>query len=93
MKDLGRFLWLITGLTLGAGGIWFYLHSSRPVFAANDRHEDDLLCTGTVTLHPFRPMDGVWLLDRVRLHAAGRSDEQHERQRGARDRRNPHANG
>jgi hypothetical protein len=63
MKDLGRFLWLVTGLALGAGGVWFYLHSSRPAYAANDRHEDYILCTGTVSLQPLRQMDGVWLLD------------------------------
>ena len=63
MKDLGRFLWLATGLALGAGAAWFYVHSSRSVYAANDRHEDYILCTGTVSLQPLRPMDGVWLLD------------------------------
>jgi len=63
MKDLTRFLWLALGLALGAAGAWFYLNSSRPVFAANDRYEDYILCTGTVMLQPRLPMDGVWLLD------------------------------
>lgn len=63
MKDLGRVLWLATGLLLGGVGVWFYLNSARPAYAANDRFEDYILCTGTVTLQPRVPMDGVWLLD------------------------------
>lgn len=63
MKDLGRFLWLFTGLALGAAGAALYLDRPRPAFAGNDRHEDYILCTGAVAVGPKAPSDGIWMLD------------------------------
>ncbi len=64
MKDLGRFLWLLLGVALGAIGAGAYLGSTRPALAnATDRYEDYILSTGPVTLNPQVPTDGIWLLD------------------------------
>lgn len=63
MSDRGRLTWLGVGLLLGmfGAGLWFGHH---PVArAGNDRHEDYILCTGTVAVNPRVPSDGVWLLD------------------------------
>ena len=70
MKDSSRMLWLAAGLLLGVLATALYLGQTQPVQAANDRYEDYILCTGTVssTLLGGRsklnsPLDGVWLLD------------------------------
>lgn len=63
MTDRGRLLWLTTGLLLGAAGAWLYFGPGRPALAANDRHEDYVLCTGSVAIGPRALTDGVWLLD------------------------------
>jgi hypothetical protein len=63
MKDLGRILWLTTGVVLGVVGAALYLAPARPVLAANDRFEDYTLCTGPVAIQPGAPTDGIWLLD------------------------------
>lgn len=63
MKDAGRLLWLTVGVLLGAVGVAFWLAGSRPVEAGNDRHEDYILCTGSVAALQRVPTDGVWLLD------------------------------
>jgi hypothetical protein len=63
VKDTGRMLWLGMGLFLGMAVVWMRLGNPTPVFAANDRFEDYILCTGAVTTNPRVPTDGVWLLD------------------------------
>ncbi len=63
MKTLGRLLWLVTGLILGAVGVGLYGVSPRAVHAYNDRHEDFVLCTGHVSVINGVPTEGVWLLD------------------------------
>jgi hypothetical protein len=63
MKDLQRLLWLSAGLILGLGGGWLCFGSMRTAHAANDRHEDFILCTGPVAVTAYAPTDGVWLLD------------------------------
>jgi len=63
MKDRTRLLWLATGLVLGVAGSALYFSSSQPVYAANDRYEDYILCTGPVAVTPNAPTDGIWLLD------------------------------
>jgi hypothetical protein len=63
MRDSVRWLWLLTGVVLGAVGAGLYLVSVRPAQAANDRFEDYILCTGAVSVTPRAPTDGVWLLD------------------------------
>jgi hypothetical protein len=63
MKDSARFLWLFTGLLLGAAGAGLYILPSRPAYASNDRFEDYIICTGAVGVTARAPTDGVWLLD------------------------------
>lgn len=69
MNDRGRLLWLLTGIALGATGAGLYLGGGRTAQAANDRYDDYVMCTGTVTsavlgkAHMVSPLDGVWLLD------------------------------
>ncbi len=63
MNASGRFLWLVTGLVLGAAGAALYFGWGQPAQAANDRFEDYIMCTGAVAITPRAPTDGVWLLD------------------------------
>jgi hypothetical protein len=63
MKDLGRMVWLATGLLLGGLAVALYLDRPKPAYAVNDRFEDYILCTGAVALGPRAPSEGVWLLD------------------------------
>jgi hypothetical protein len=58
-----RYLWLIAGFVAGSVASAFYLNQPKPVFAANDRFEDYILCTGSVYVSPAAHTDGVWLLD------------------------------
>jgi hypothetical protein len=58
-KKIGIGFGLIVGLGIGLG----YRGTNQPVFAANDRHEDYVLCTGPVSVNPGAKTDGVWLLD------------------------------
>jgi hypothetical protein len=62
MKDVGRFLWLLLGLAIGAGGVALYFGQMRQA-QANDRYEDYILCTGAVSVNQGAKTDGVWLLD------------------------------
>jgi hypothetical protein len=64
MKDVKRFVWLSAGLVAGVVGALLYTQSEQRVYAANDRHEDYILCTGPVTMQQQGVIvDGVWLLD------------------------------
>jgi hypothetical protein len=63
MKDFSRWLWLVSGLVLGAIVTVLCLGQSRPAEANNDRFEDFILCTGAVSIMPGALTDGVWLLD------------------------------
>lgn len=63
MKDIGRLLWLVLGLVLGAGGVALYFTTAGPAEAANDRYDDFILCTGAVAVTPRVPTDGIWMLD------------------------------
>jgi hypothetical protein len=63
MTDRGRLFWLVAGLLLGGAGVGAYLTQMPRAFAANDRYEDYILCTGAVASRPGSPTDGVWLLD------------------------------
>jgi hypothetical protein len=63
MTDRGRLLWLAVGLLLGAVGVALYLGQMPCAYAANDRYEDYILCTGAVAISPKSLTDGVWLLD------------------------------
>jgi hypothetical protein len=64
MKDWGRMLWLGLGLALGVAGTLIGYHSaSRPALAGNDRAEDYIITTGSMTLAPNTIVDGIWILD------------------------------
>jgi hypothetical protein len=63
MKESGRLLWLLVGLILGGLGVALTMGPHPAVYAANDRHDDYILCTGAVAITPRAPTDGVWLLD------------------------------
>jgi hypothetical protein len=63
MKDSGRLLWLVVGLVLGGIGVGYFVGQTPRVEAANDRHEDFVICTGAVSVTPRFQTDGVWLLD------------------------------
>jgi hypothetical protein len=64
MKESGRLFWMVVGMALGALGVVACLSKAPPAAAAsNDRHDDFILCTGSVAVTPRAPTDGVWLLD------------------------------
>ena len=64
MKNSGRLFWLLVGIVLGGLGAACYFMRPNPALAGgNDRHEDYILCTGSVSTNPRAPTDGVWLLD------------------------------
>jgi hypothetical protein len=64
MHDLGRLVWLATGILLGVGGAILFFGQGKPLQASsNDRFEDFIMCTGPVAVAPRAPTDGVWLLD------------------------------
>ncbi len=64
MKDWGRMLWLGLGLALGVAGTLIGYHAdSRPALAFNDRAEDYIITTGSMTIGPNATVDGIWLLD------------------------------
>ncbi len=57
---------LSMGIVFGAVGCWALLGSTRPVFAANDRHEEFVICTGAAGITPRSGLDGVWMFDSKR---------------------------
>ena len=63
MKESGRLLWLLLGVVLGVLSVFLHVGRPREAQAANDRHDDYILCTGAVSVRPGVPTDGVWLLD------------------------------
>ncbi|MFN4259270.1 MAG: hypothetical protein ACK4RK_08215 [Gemmataceae bacterium] len=58
-----RVAWLLVGLVLGGVSVGVFRSHEQPVWAANDRFEDFVMCTGAVTLTPGATTDGIWLLD------------------------------
>jgi hypothetical protein len=63
MKDPGRLVCLLVGLLLGGLGTGLFLRTTPARAGGNDRHDDYILCTGSVSTNPRAPTDGVWLLD------------------------------
>ncbi len=63
MKESGRLFWLLAGVVLGGLGIGAWFQRATPAWAGNDRHEDFIMSTGSVSTNPRAPTDGVWLLD------------------------------
>lgn len=55
---------LAIGAVAGIGVSALYFGQSRPVLAAsNDRHQENIMATGAVSVNPKVQTDGVWLLD------------------------------
>jgi hypothetical protein len=71
MNELSRWLWLVSGLVLGAVSAGLYLGHPRSAQAGNDRYGDYILCTGPVALKQGGETDGVWLLDSSRHKLLG----------------------
>lgn len=69
MRIRARYLWLAAGCVLGFVAAALFWGKEKQAYAANDRYEDYIMCTGTVmSTAPGRsrapsPTDGVWLLD------------------------------
>ena len=63
MKVSGQMLWLLVGVLVGGLAVAYWMKPTQPAYAANDRQEDYILCTGAVAVSPRAPTDGVWLLD------------------------------
>jgi hypothetical protein len=64
MRESGRLFWVLVGMVLGAMGVAAWFMKAPPAMAgSNDRHEDYILCTGSVSTNLRAPTDGVWLLD------------------------------
>ena len=64
MKDWGRMLWLGLGLALGVAATLIGYHAnSKPALAFNDRTEDYIMTTGSMTIGPNVTVDGIWILD------------------------------
>jgi hypothetical protein len=58
-----RWMWLMTGLAIGAVVVMLTVRSPKYAYAGNDRFEDYIMCTGPVTVLPNFQTDGIWLLD------------------------------
>lgn len=54
---------ILVALLLGVGIGYLFRGTPAPVWAANDRHEDYILCTGPVAVTANARTDGIWLLD------------------------------
>jgi hypothetical protein len=55
---------LAIGAVVGFALSGLFSNQSRPVFAAsNDRHQENIMATGAVSVNPKVQTDGVWLLD------------------------------
>lgn len=63
MKNSSRIIWILAGAIVGVLGSLLYFGQAKPAFAANDRFEDYILCTGPVAVTPKSITDGVWILD------------------------------
>ncbi len=63
MRGLKQFGCVASGVLVGALAGLLYFGQPQPVFAANDRSDDYILCTGAVAITPKAPTDGIWLLD------------------------------
>jgi hypothetical protein len=64
MKESGRLFWMLVGVLLGALGVGaYFMRAPEAAAGSNDRHEDYILCTGSVATNPRTQTDGVWLLD------------------------------
>jgi hypothetical protein len=63
MRYFRHLLLFAVGLLAGIAGTNYFASSPRQALAFNDRHEDHVMCTGSVTLGPNFVADGIWLLD------------------------------
>lgn len=63
-QALKSFAMLGLGIAMGGAGVcWLTKGPVTHVWAANDRHEDYIMTTGTVLVNRRVPTDGVWMLD------------------------------
>jgi hypothetical protein len=63
MTQNGRLFWILTGAVLGIVGAFFWTMRTPAAHAASDRHEDYVMCTGTIQGVSKMPLDAVWFLD------------------------------
>jgi hypothetical protein len=64
MTHLGKLLWVAAGVLVGGTVVaWWSARLPQAQAATSDRHEDYIMCTGSVAVNPRSPTDGVWLLD------------------------------
>ncbi len=64
MRESGRLFWMLAGIALGSlGAAAYFAPGPRAAAGCADRHEDFVICTGSVSTNPRAPTDGVWLLD------------------------------
>jgi len=64
MRESSRMFWVLIGVALGVLGAGAWLsRAPRALAGSNDRHEDFIICTGSVSTTSRAPTDGVWLLD------------------------------
>ena len=63
MQKMGHSFWLVLGLTFGIAATVWLRPGPQLALAGNDRHEDYVLATGTITLGPNVISDAIWLLD------------------------------
>lgn len=63
-KSFGKLALFGFGFALGCAVFWGLAQGPvGHVWAANDRHEDYIMTTGTVLVNRRVPTDGVWMLD------------------------------
>jgi hypothetical protein len=64
MRKSGRLFWMLLGVVVGGVGVGAWLsRTSQAQAGSTDRHEDFIICTGSVATIPSVPTDGVWFLD------------------------------
>lgn len=64
MTAKSRMLWVLAGALIGGGLVGYWTFTTKKARAGtSDRHEDYVMCTGSVAIGPRSNTDGVWLLD------------------------------
>jgi hypothetical protein len=56
-------MWAVAGIVLGAIGASLFIYPPHQAFAANDRYDDYIICTGAVADRFGSVTEGVWMLD------------------------------
>lgn len=64
MKAQKQVYWVVLGIFIGALLVGYWTYTPKQAQAGtSDRHEDYVMCTGSVAMSPKSNTDGVWLLD------------------------------